>query len=89
MRRARRIGAGAIALVLLLLVPRPALACPVCFGAVDSPMFDAMTLAVVALLGVTVVVLGGFAAFFIYLIRQSRRAELPPSPGYARQGGHP
>lgn len=66
-----------------------ALACPVCFGASDSPMAQASNLAILALLGVTVSVLGAFATFFIHL---KRRAKLiadssAPIPGYQAQEG--
>lgn len=53
-------------------IPRQALACPVCFGMSDSPMATGMKLALLALLGITVAVLGAFAIFFMYLMRRSR-----------------
>ncbi len=49
-------------------------ACPVCFGAADSPLTKGMNLAILALLGVTGVVLGAFAVFFLYLMRRSKAA---------------
>ena len=54
------------------IVPRAALACPVCFGDNDSPMALAMNLGILAMLAVVVGVLGAFASFFIYLIRRQR-----------------
>lgn len=51
---------------------RPALACPVCFGAPDSPQVKGMQMGILALLAVTVVVLGAFAAFFLYLRRRQK-----------------
>jgi hypothetical protein len=56
----------------LLVVPRAALACPVCFGQSDSPMANAMNLGILALLGCIVAVLGGFATFMVYLGRRER-----------------
>lgn len=50
----------------------PALACPVCFGAPDSPQVRGMQMGILALLSVTVVVLGAFAAFFLYLRRRQK-----------------
>ena len=61
--------------VLVLAVPRAALACPVCFGQSDSPMAWGTRAGVFFMLGVTVSVLAAFAGFFIYLMR---RAKLTP-----------
>jgi hypothetical protein len=56
-------------------VPASALACPVCFGQSDSPMAWGTNMAIFFMLGLTVAVLGAFAAFFVYLMR---RANLTP-----------
>jgi hypothetical protein len=68
----------------------PVLACPVCFGAPDSPQVKGMQAGILALLGVTVVMLGAFATFFLYLRRRLRMAELPEvmAEAPARQGAH-
>jgi hypothetical protein len=55
------------------LVPGAALACPVCFGASDSPMAKATNLGILAMLGVVVVMLSSFAVFFVYLNRRARQ----------------
>ena len=60
--------------VLVLGVPRVALACPVCFGQSDSPMAAATQMGVFFMLGVTVLVLAGFAAFFVHLMRREKLA---------------
>lgn len=53
------------------------LACPVCFGAADSPLIDAAKLGVLAMLAITLAVQAAFAGFFIYLWKRSKRmAEL-------------
>ncbi|HXH06851.1 MAG TPA: hypothetical protein VNI83_09705 [Vicinamibacterales bacterium] len=67
------------ALALVAVSPAVALACPVCFGAADSALFDGARLGVLVLLGITTAVLAGFAAFMVYLVRQARRhaAALP------------
>lgn len=57
---------------LLLTVPRVALACPVCFGQSDSPLASAMNLGILAMLGIIVAVLGGFATFIVHLVRRER-----------------
>jgi hypothetical protein len=55
----------------LMSVPQAVLACSACFGASDSDMAKGMNMGIFALLGVVVMVLGGIAAFFIYLARRS------------------
>lgn len=70
---------------LLLAAPRAALACPVCFGQSDSPMAAATNAGIWMMLGVVAVMLGGFASFFIYLIRRANRlaqAETRDAGGY-------
>jgi hypothetical protein len=62
----------AIALLCVLsLLPQHAAACSVCFGDPASPAARGLAMGVVALLGVVFVVLGGIAAFFIYLARRA------------------
>jgi hypothetical protein len=58
--------------LLVLAVPRVALACPVCFGQNDSPLANAMNLGIIAMLVVVAGVLTAFASFFIYLMRRAR-----------------
>ena len=69
---------------LLLLAPRVALACPVCFGQNDSPMASATNMGIIVMLGVIGLVLGGFGSFIIYL---NRRAKLAASISAQVQGG--
>ena len=57
----------------LLAAPRAAVACPVCFGDSNSPMAIAMNIGIIFMLIVVAGVLGGFASFFIYLIRRAKR----------------
>ena len=58
--------------VVLLLVPRDALACPVCFGQNDSPLAQAMNSGIIFMLVVVAGVLAAFASFFIYLMRRAK-----------------
>lgn len=51
-----------------------ALACTSCYGLADGPLIDAARLGVWLLLGVTVFLEVGFAAFFLYLRRQAASA---------------
>jgi hypothetical protein len=49
------------------------LACPLCFGAEETPMIDATKLGIIVMLGITLAVQGGFVAFFLYLRNRARR----------------
>lgn len=51
------------------------MSCPACFGNTEGPMIDAARLGIWLLLGVTLAIQGAFAAFFLYLRRQARRAR--------------
>jgi hypothetical protein len=48
-------------------------ACPVCFGAEETPMIDGARLGVLLLLAVTLAVQGGFVGFFLYLRKRAKR----------------
>jgi hypothetical protein len=53
------------------------LACPVCFGAEESPLIDGAKLGVVVLVVITLAVQGGFVGFFFYLRKRAKQvAEL-------------
>jgi len=85
---------GSIAALLVLGMPRLALACPVCFGNSDAPMASATNTGILFMLGIVGVVLCGFASFFIHLIRRANRVaaeadradagRLSPSEGTAQ-----
>lgn len=53
-----------------------ALACPVCFTAIDSPGTRGSSLAILAMLVVTVGMLAAFASFFLYLKRRAKSSPL-------------
>ncbi len=55
-------------------VPRPVLACAVCFGDPNSPMAIGASWGVLLLGGITAAVLSAFAGFFLYLVKRSRMA---------------
>ncbi len=61
-----------IVAAVVLLVPELALACPVCFGNSDAPAARGMNQAILAMLGITGVVLSGFIALFVVLARRAR-----------------
>jgi hypothetical protein len=48
-------------------------ACPVCFGAQETSIIDGTRLGILALLGVTLTVQGGFAGFFFYLRKRAKQ----------------
>ena len=49
-------------------------ACPVCFGALETPMVDGTKLGILAMLAITLAVQGGFVAFFLYLRKRAKHA---------------
>jgi hypothetical protein len=49
------------------------LACPSCFGAEETSMIDGAKLGIIAMLGITFAVQGGFLGFFLYLRKRARR----------------
>lgn len=72
----RRLVAVLLLLLVAVLLGGDAAACDVCYGAAPgTPMIDGARTGVFLLLGVTVGVQGGFAAFFVYLWRRGRRAH--------------
>jgi hypothetical protein len=75
---------GTIFTLVMLMAPRAALACPVCFGQSDSPLAKAMNLGILAMLVVVAGVLASFASFFIYLSRRARLADQLPVEGSRR-----
>ena len=79
-QRARLI--GVLIASVLILVPRVACACPVCFGENDSPLALGINYGILAMLGIIGVLWVAFGSFFIYLRRRARLAEtgsLPPA----------
>jgi hypothetical protein len=65
-------------LLALSLSTPAAVACSVCYGSSDaggSPLLSAARLGVFLLLGITALLLGGFAKFFFYLRNRARQAE--------------
>ena len=59
------------ALLSLALFPSSLMACAACAGQSDSAMAQGMNWGIFSLMAVIVTVLGGVAAFFIYLARRS------------------
>jgi hypothetical protein len=71
---------------LLVLLPRAAFACPVCFGQNSTPMGNAVKAGVILMLVLVGVVLSGFAAFIVQLNRRARALAAGQSPADVGQG---
>ena len=63
-----------------------AMACPVCFGASDSPMAQATNTGIIVMLVIVAVVLVGFATFFVNLIRRANAAAAAAADPASRTG---
>ena len=48
-------------------------ACPVCFGAVETPLIDGAKLGILVLLAITLAVQAAFVGFFLYLRKRAKR----------------
>ena len=70
----------------LLLAPRLAGACAVCFGDPDSPASRGLTVAVLFLVGVIVAVLAGVALFAVSMLRRNERQHEHGAHGAALRG---
>jgi hypothetical protein len=60
-------------------VPQPLCACAACFGQSNSALAKGMNMGIFSLLVVVLSVLGGIAAFFVYLARKSATPAAPVS----------
>lgn len=80
---------GFVTLAGVLGLPTAALACPVCFGQNDSAMAAAMNSGILLMLGVVVAVLGGFAAFMMYLARRAKIFASEPDAADSYAGSNP
>jgi len=58
-------------LALACLWPASLWACAACYGQSDSPMAQGMNWGIFSLLAVVILVLGAFAAFFVYLAKRA------------------
>lgn len=67
----RRVSTSAVAV--LIGGGTTVLACPLCFGAQETPLIDGAKLGVLVMLGVLFAVQGAFVAFFLYLRKQAKQ----------------
>jgi hypothetical protein len=49
------------------------IACSMCFNADETTMIDGTKLGIMVMLGITLAVQGGFAAFFFYLRKRAKQ----------------
>jgi hypothetical protein len=78
-------------LAMAAMVPHPLFACAACFGQSDSAMAAGMNWGILSLLVMIVMMLGGVAAFFVFLARRAAtvaRSDLVP-PGQAEGSWSP
>jgi len=74
---------------LSILVPQMVSACPVCYGAQDSPMTAGMNTAILVMLGITGFVLAIIVVFFLWMWRRSRQhCEQVSDTIYVNEKGH-
>ena len=65
-------------------------ACPVCFGALETPIVDGTKLGILVLLAITLAVQGAFVGFFLYLRNRARRiADLDLDTEWSQLQGGP
>jgi hypothetical protein len=77
-RRRRNVIKGlAVMAGVWLLASQDASACTVCYGEAEGPMVSAARLGVYLLFGLTFLIQGAFASFFIYLWRRARKHRPP------------
>jgi hypothetical protein len=74
--------------VALALQPNSLRACAACYGQSDSPMAQGMNWGIMSLL-VVGTVLGGVAAFFVYLARRAATAAAEPAVASLRESTNP
>lgn len=80
---------GAI-VVLVVAASEAALACPICFQVEENATTDGIQAAVLVLMGVTTVVLGGFAKFIAgFVVRQGREAAASEGHEATTRGERP
>ncbi|HET7712696.1 MAG TPA: hypothetical protein VFL80_12260 [Thermoanaerobaculia bacterium] len=85
MNRTTRI--AAVALLLAILLPQAASACPVCFGDPNAPIQKGLNNGIIVLLVIIGIVQVGFVALFITLWKRSKLSEAKRSQFRLIEGG--
>ena len=73
--------------IVTVFAAQPAMACPVCFGATDSPMAEGVNNGILVLLGVIGAVQVGFVALFVGIRRRGNQLEENEGSFEAINGG--
>lgn len=68
-------------------LPDLAWGCATCFGAPEDPVTTGIKIAMLSMLGVTMVVLGGIGAFMVHLGRKSKSVHASKSPDRGNHRG--
>ena len=76
-----------VATASLVLVPRAADACAVCYGAADSSMTAGLNSAILVLLGIVATVQVGFVALFVRFRRRSQQLQAEKDRSQLIDGG--
>ncbi|MGF1678929.1 MAG: hypothetical protein ACFCUX_07020 [Candidatus Methylacidiphilales bacterium] len=71
----QKIRTVAVGIGLIWVTTSDAVACVACFGAKDDPVVNAVGWAILFLLGVVAMVVGGAAALFISIARRTRKYQ--------------
>ena len=87
MTNTARLAVALLAIAAVAGVALPAAACPVCWGASDSPMAQGMNNGIFALLGVIATVQIGFVALFVSFRRRGRAYQEQENSLEAINGG--
>jgi len=59
---------------IIFLLPLAGMCCEACRGNPDSSLTEGMNMAIITLLGITGSVLGGFASFFVFLLKRMNKS---------------
>ncbi|MEE9161667.1 MAG: hypothetical protein V3U35_01730 [Candidatus Neomarinimicrobiota bacterium] len=78
---------GLVALSAVAWLPDLAWGCATCFGAPEDPVTTGIKIAMMSMLGVTMVVLGSIGAFMVHLGRKSKSVHASQFPDQHNPSG--
>ena len=88
MKNTKRLSRAVATLCLAAALPSTLLACPVCFGAADSPMTQGMNMGILSLLGITGTMLAGIATLLLRFRKRLARVKAAQELFEARRTLH-
>ena len=88
MKNTKRLSHAVATLCLTAALPSTLLACPVCFGAADSPMTQGMNMGILSLLGITGTMLAGIATLLLRFRKRLARVQAAQESFEARRTLH-